>query len=385
MDIALVRGPYLNPNGVLPWDYLDSNYNDISITAFKSEPQRFDTTWLDMEVRSLSWLDGAVTLFGREHICWKMLSRFELPRTVLRGISTLADEFDVVHTSENFNLFSLQAARSAAGSDCNFAFTAGENIPFYPGNCLTWQVKRYVNSRADGATATTQAGKRALIHEGIDPDDIVVVPNTVDTDRFDRERPAIRNLDLPTALRDAYNVLFVHGLREQKGVSYLLDAFDSFGEVAPEANLILVGQNHLDSGTYDRRIAENEAVHHVEYVPNEDMSELYNLADVFVLPSITMADNEEQFGMALIEAMACGLPSIVTDVGGLPHVAEDGETSIIVDERSADALSTALMRLFEDPNERTRMGECAYEYARENYTAEVVADRLYRFYTTVVR
>jgi len=383
MDIALVRGPYLNPNGVLPWDYLNSNYDDITVTAFKSDPERFDTNWLDMEVRSLSWLDGKVKLFNREHICWRMLSRLDLPRTVLRGVSSLVDEFDLIHTSENFNLFSLQAARAAAGTDCNFAFTAGENIPFYPGNCLTWQVKRYVNAQADGATATTQAGKRALIHEGINFDDIVVIPNTVDTNRFDRGPPTLRNLNLPTALRYEYNVLFVHGLREQKGVQYLLEAFSCFSEVAPESNLILVGRNNLDSETYNQQITGNEAVNHVKYVPNENMSELYNLADVFVLPSITMKDNEEQFGMALIEAMSCGLPSITTDVGGLPHVNEDGETGIVVEERSVDALTTALVRLFEDSKERSRMGERAYAYVRKNYTSEVIADRLYRFYSTI--
>lgn len=385
MDIALVRGPYLNPNGVLPWDYLNANYDDISVTAFSSDPQRFDTAQLDMEVRSLRWIDGTVTLFGREYLAWKMLSRYGLPRAALRGISALAEEFDVIHTSENFNIFSMQAARVAAKTDCRFVFTAGENIPFYPGNCLTWQVKQYVNTRVDGATATTQAGKRALIHEGVDPDDIVVIPNTVDTDRFDRRQPAIEKLDLPSALEGGYNVLFVHGIREQKGVLYLLDAFEAFGEVAPEANLILVGQNYIDSGEYERRVAGNEAVHHVEYVPNEDMSELYNLSDVFILPSVTIQDNEEQFGMALIEAMSCGLPSIVTDVGGLPHVAEDGETSIVVNERSADALADALAHMFKNPDVRTRMSERAYEYVRENYTAEVVTDRLYQFYTSDIQ
>lgn len=383
MKIALVRGPYLNPNGILPWNYLDETYDDIKITAFKSDPARFDTSWLDLEVKSLNWPEGAIDGLGREYLLWSLLGRYDLPRTLLRGMQSLVKEYDIVHTSENFNIFSSQAAFGATRTDTSFVFTAGENIPFYPANPLTWAVKRYVNRRAEAATTTTMAGKRALIHEGIAPEDITVLPNAVDTNRFDEGPKRTAGTPLPPRLEHEFTILFVHGLQEQKGIRYLLGAFNCIASTFDGVNLLLVGNNKLPESYYQEHVGQNQDVYHIEHVPNEEISQLYNLSDVFVLPSVTIENNEEQFGMALIEAMACGTPSVVTDVGGLPHVAEEGHTSLVVPERSDKALAEAITELYHNNEKAETMGTNAYQYAREHYTPAVVGEQLYDFYTQI--
>lgn len=380
MKIALVRGPHLNPNGVLPWNYVDQEYEDISITGFKSYPERFDTSDLDMEVRSLRWLDGMVNGFGIEALPWTILGRKGLPRTALLGMRSIANEFDVVHASENFNLFSLQGAIASRNRNAHFVFTAGENIPFFPGNALTWQVKKVVNTHSVAATSTTQAGKRALIHEGMKPKDVRVIPNAVDTDRFDDDARRPDTHRLPDGSEAGFNISFVHGLKEQKGTEYLLRAFSRLQQDRDGVNLLLVGQNNLDERTYSEHVSGAPSVFHLEYIPNEEMSELYNISDVFVLPSITTKTNQEQFGMAVIEAMACGVPSVVTNVGGLPHVVDDGKTSIVIEERSVEELVEALTTLYEDAEYRETLASNSYDYVREHYTPEIVGKRLYDFY-----
>lgn len=379
MKIALVRGPYLRPNFVSPWEHL-SQHDDFEVTAFESDPPRFDTSDLQLPVERLSWLDGKIDAFGYDHVVDKGLAHLGLPHTVLTGIRRLARDYDVVHTSENFTLFSLQAALAAKRHDTTFVYSAGENIPHYPGNSLTWQVKKVVNRIAAGATTTTQFGKRALIHEGLDHSDVTVVPNAMDFEHFDKGSARAADLGLPDEFDDTFNVLFVHKLCEQKGVEYLLDAADELAADHPELRLIVVGSNQFDDDYYRRRVADRDHVHHVEYIENQRIGGLYNLSDVFALPSVTMEWNQEQFGMAVLEAMACGVPSVVTNVGGLPYVAAAGETSLVVDERDADALATAIERLYTDDALRQQLGEQSYRYVRDRFTTERVAESLRNFY-----
>ncbi|WP_079978691.1 glycosyltransferase family 4 protein [Halolamina sediminis] len=333
-----------------------------------------------MPVESLPWYDGKLSALGHEHFIYDAFCKFKLPRAVLGGIKDLTNKYDIIHTSENFNLFSAQAARACTNSDTDFVFTAGENIPFYPHSVPTSFHKSYVNQRADGATATTIQGKRALIHEGVPHSDIKVVPNALDTTEFEPDPTTAAEVGLPEICDEDFTFLFVHRLCEQKGTPYLVEAFERFQREASEGSLILVGSDSLDNDNIRQRIRDNPDIYHIEYVPYDEISALYNFSDVFVLPSVTVWYNEEQFGMALIEAMACGTPSVVTDVGGLPHVAQHGETSLVVDERSVSALYEAFSRLYEDEEFRSELARASRELVTENYAIDVVADQLRDFY-----
>lgn len=384
MKVALVRGPFLRASGVRPWERLHTHSDDFDITAFVSDPSRHDTSSLEMPVESLPWYDGKLSISGHEHFFFDALSKFKLPRAVLGGIRKLADEYDVVHTSENFNLFSLQAARACSKREAFFTFTAGENIPFYPHSLPTSLHKSYVNGHADGATATTIEGKRALIHEGVPHTDIDVIPNALDLSTFEPRQVGAAEVGLPDDLDDSFTLLFVHRLCEQKGTPYLVKAFERFQREVSDASLILVGADELDDESVRQHIDDNPDVYHLSHVPHDQIGDLYNFSDLFVLPSVTLWYNEEQFGMALIEAMACETPSVVTNVGGLPHVAQHRETSLVVDERSVSVLYEAFVTLYNDTDLRESLARSARRYAEEHYAPSVVADVLSSFYLDTV-
>lgn len=384
MKIALVRGPFLRPSGILPWEDLHNTYDEFEVTAFVSDPPLHDTSSLQLPVESLPWYDGKTPLLGYDHFVFYALRKFNFPRAILGGMKRLADRFDVIHTSENFNLFSAQAAKACADRDTKFAFTAGENISFYPDNIFTRWHKSYVNSSVDGATATTIEGKRALIHEGVPHQKINVVPNSVDTSDFSPQPVTAADVGLPPEFNNSFTILFVHRLCEQKGTPYLVQAFERFQEIAPDPTLILVGSREITEEKTNRRIEQNSSILHIPKISHDSISDYYNFSDLFVLPSVTMPSNEEQFGMSLIEAMACGTPSVVTNVGGLPHVAQHGETSLVVEERSSNDLLGAFETLFLDDQERKRLGRNSREYAEENYEVDVVAEGLRDFYVDVL-
>jgi glycosyltransferase involved in cell wall biosynthesis len=383
--VALIRGPYLRPDGVRPWEYLH-NETDHEVVAFESDPPRFDTDPLSMPVRQLSWPDGRLDLFGYEHIVSRAIRKLRFPSDYLVGLSSLTDEFDVVHTSENFNLFSLQAARATRGTDTLFAYSAGENIPYplYQHNPLLWRVKTSVNQCASGITTTTPLGKRALIHEGVSHEKLTVLPNAIDLDLF-RPKTGVDPTDigLPEELSTTTNLLFVHGLCEQKGTYDLLDAFRSLTRTHDDVRLILIGDNDLDdsSATF---VDQSDAIVWCEHIPYTSMPDLYSLADVTVLPSVTMPNNEEQFGMAILEAMACETATVVTNVGGLPYVVDENETSLVVPERDPAALADALSTLLSDHERRARLAKNGRDRASEQFSPKTIGNRLADFYDSII-
>jgi len=295
------------------------------------------------------------------------------------------NEFDIINTSENFNLFSLQAALACSSNRTKFVFSAGENIP-YPRsqhNPILWFIKKHINSKADAITATAPEGKRALIHEGVSHDKVTVVPNAIDIENFKpKSEVDPTELGLTQDIQNKQTILFVHGLHEQKGVHDILEAFESVRK-EHKVQLLLVGASKLDS-EQEREIQNDDAIQWLTHVPYESMPDLYNLADIFVLPSVTMVNNEEQFGMAALEAMSCEVPTVVSDTGGLPYVAEDGSTSIVVPERSPSDLSTALNRLVKSPGLQNELGDNARKRAKAKFSPDKVGETLRQCYNQVL-
>lgn len=384
--VALIKGPNLRDDGnVLVWEYLNQ-ISEYDVVAFASDPPRYNPTDIDLPVRKLPWLDGRYNLFGYEHFFSLALKKARLPAGYLRGIQPLVDEFDILHTNENFNAFSIQAALATRNSDTKFTFTADENIPYprFQQNPLLWKLKQFVNNSSDGIIAVTEATKRGLIHEGVPHNKINIVPSTVSLDSFNPDiHPEATRVGLPSTVDKEKLILFVHRLCEQKGTPYLLKAFEKIVANHSDVRLVLVGESQIQAELMDR-ISKNEQISWIERVPREKMPILYRISDIFTLPSVTMTNNEEQFGMSLLEAMASGLPAVVTDVGGLPHVADPGETALVVQERSSDELAAALETLIDDSNLRTQLGTAGRKRAEEVFAPTHVAESLKQFYDEVL-
>jgi glycosyltransferase involved in cell wall biosynthesis len=116
------------------------------------------------------------------------------------------------------------------------------------------------------------------------------------------------------------------------------------------------------------------------HIPYKRMPEVYNRSDIFVLPSVTMTNNQEQFGMAALEAMACEIPTIVTDVGGLPYVADSNSTSFVVEERNSGELRSAMEKLVESPELREQFGQAGRQRAESKFDKRAIARTLDNFY-----
>lgn len=117
------------------------------------------------------------------------------------------------------------------------------------------------------------------------------------------------------------------------------------------------------------------------YVPEEDKPEVYNCVDVFCMPSRKVGLNDvEGFGLTYVEAGACGVPSIGGADSGAEDAIIDGETGLIVDPYSPEAVAVALDKLFDSHGLRLRIGDRAIERANNELTWENCAKNILNFF-----
>jgi glycosyltransferase involved in cell wall biosynthesis len=231
--------------------------------------------------------------------------------------------------------------------------------------------------RADAFVAISSEIAEELEACGVDPSRIHRIPNGVDTERFRPAPPELQaqrraQLGLPEGGRV---VAYVGRLVRYKGLPVLLDAWRSLASSRPGCVLVLAGAGGRDLHDCEaelrdfvRRHALGERVRFAGEVA--DVAALLQAADAFAFPT-----ENEAFGIALVEAMACGLPVVSTAVGGLRDLVRDGDNALVVPPGDAPALARTLDRLLADADLRERLGRRARRDAVERYGIAGVVDR----------
>ncbi|MBM4196667.1 MAG: glycosyltransferase [Gammaproteobacteria bacterium] len=139
-------------------------------------------------------------------------------------------------------------------------------------------------------------------------------------------------------------VLFLGRLTAKKGVDVLLQAFALVTSRMPDALLLIAGEGE-ERAALERAAAGASGVRFVGYVEGERKRDLLRAAEVFVLPSVVAADGDaEGLPVALLEALAAGLPCVATDASGAEELLADGVSGFIVPQRDPQALAEAMLR-----------------------------------------
>lgn len=172
-------------------------------------------------------------------------------------------------------------------------------------------------------------------------------------------------------------VLFLGNLGERKGVPELLEAF---ARVSEASALLLAGGEETEgfNGIARERCEALGISHRVRFlgpVVGDAKAALLQRADIFVLPS-----RAEGLPMALLEAMACGLPVVSTRVGAIPSVVTQGIDGLLIDSGDVEALADSLRALCVDAGLRERLGRTARETCLAGYGVERTVDKLLVLY-----
>jgi N-acetyl-alpha-D-glucosaminyl L-malate synthase BshA len=227
---------------------------------------------------------------------------------------------------------------------------------------------------ASDAVTTPSAWLARATHETLGVPNTVaieVVPNFVDADRF-RPAPEARPLS------DAPVVVHVSNFRPVKRVADVIKVFARLRAARP-ARLRLVGDGP-DRPGIEAQVASLGLGADVEFLGERvDLPAVLADADLFLLPSET-----ESFGLAALEALACGVPVIASAVGGLPEVIPEGEVGFLCPLGDVAAMAAAARRLLDDAPLHRRLSQAARRLAETRYRVEPAVDRYVAVYRRVL-
>ncbi len=210
------------------------------------------------------------------------------------------------------------------------------------------------------------ATRNTLIEAGVSKRKIFVVPNGLRTPTTTiTQQEARARLGLPT---EAFIVASLSRLVKEKGIADLIMAIDSM----PDPNrclLLVIGGDGPDRAAFEQLAMQSkQRVKFLGYIP--DTADLYAAADVFALPS-----HMEGFGLVYVEAAFRGLPSIGTNIGGIPEVIIHERTGLLVPLGDRTGLATAIHRLQEDGALRRRLGDAARARALTEFSEVRMAEQ----------
>ena len=207
---------------------------------------------------------------------------------------------------------------------------------------------------------------------------IKIIPHGVDITRFN---PCIdgsmvrKNLEIKD---DETMVLSVQRLVRKKGVDWLINAIlEVIKKSARNVRFIIVGEGPEKNELIElaRKLKVSNSVDFTGFIASEEIARYYSASDILVLYSLY-----EQFGITLLEAMACGKPVISTRVGAIPEVVDHGKTGLLVPPKNPEALADAIMKLVKDEELRIRMGMEGRKKVEREYDWDVIVDNYLKLY-----
>lgn len=236
----------------------------------------------------------------------------------------------------------------------------------------TWLLERMIPVAYRGlpCIAVSESTREDLVRRGLDGADITVIRNGVELDRL---RPAAARFDEPT-------IVYLGRLKRYKRVDLVLHAVARLVRRGVDVRMIVAGKGDA-RGQLEQtaaRLGIGGRVRFAGFVSEKQKTELLARSWVHVLTS-----PREGWGIASVEASACGTPSVVSDSPGLRETVRHGETGVIVPHGDIDALAGALERVME-PERRDRMGGAARKMA-EGYSWDRAADAVEDFLESLAR
>ncbi|MEH7124287.1 MULTISPECIES: glycosyltransferase [unclassified Bacillus (in: firmicutes)] len=187
---------------------------------------------------------------------------------------------------------------------------------------------------------------------------IFVTPFGVDMAKF-KPLPGLKS-------EDHITIGTVKALEDKYGIADLIHAFADIYKSKNNARLLIVGDGRQRDEyiqlTRDLKI--DEVTTFTGRVPNDKVPEYINKMDVFAVPS---TEDSESFGVAAVESMACGVPVVVSNVGGLPEVVVEGKTGYVVPKENPKELAKAILSLVENKEKSREMGLAGIEHVKAHY------------------
>ena len=238
-----------------------------------------------------------------------------------------------------------------------------ETFPFNKGNQEREKQERIISLQSDSIIAWSLHEKKFIEQNfGVKSSKISVIPPGVDLDLFHpiNIQEARRKIHMQ---EDVRTILYVGRIERLKGLDMLLKALSQI-QHKDTFLYVIGGTNNTEEVNRLKKICIdlnlNEKVHFIGSISRAQLKYYYNSADLYVLPSYY-----ESFGLSVLEAAACGRPTIASKVGGLPSIIRDNETGFLLEQRSLGSLIKKIEILLNDKELSDTMGRAARKQAEK--------------------
>jgi len=240
---------------------------------------------------------------------------------------------------------------------------------FEPGERL-----RIPKKSVRGVIAVSQAVREDLVNNAKIPRELVRIVSTgVDLEAAGTCRKSRQKNEAPV-------IGTIGTLTPIKGNEHFLRAARALLDRGIEAYFVIAGRGE-ESGQLRKLAKELELTRNLTFVPDfSDNYEVLRALDVFVNPSL-----REGLGLTVLQAMACGVPTVCAASGGIHSFVIDGETGLMVPQRDPNSIATALVRLIEDREFSNKLAQNASKMVEQEYPLDKMIDEMLDLYGEVVR
>jgi L-malate glycosyltransferase len=307
--------------------------------------------------------------FARSH----MVTLYD-PRTIARSFADFRP--DVIHVEEEpQSLLSVETAilRAAFAPRAALTLFTWDNLlrsRRFPLGAAKKLLRRFTLSAADHLICGNRESERLALREGCAPATVVLPQFGLDpAEHAPGTEPELRRA---LGLGDGIVVGYAGRLVAEKGLRLLYAALAALPHLP--WRLLLIGGGALESEIVNEWIPRFPGkIVRVPPVGHAEVPRYLRAMDIFALNSYPVPVWKEQFGLALAQAMMLGLACLVSDVGALPEVA--GDAAVVVPERDAEKLRSALEAMLASPDFRESLGRRARQRALRHYTDDSIAAR----------
>lgn len=237
---------------------------------------------------------------------------------------------------------------------------------------------KYVLKTADKIVITQPSYLHSSAHLTEYRDKIEIIPNGVDVDKFKPEKMQT----------DDFSYIFFLSVLDEfhqyKGLDYLLKALKIVKDKIPNVKLIVGGKgvllHHYQEMAVSLGLMDN--VEFAGFIPDEQIVDYYNQANVFVLPSISSL--QEGFGIVALEALACQTPVVTTNIVGVAEDLKQIEGGLVIPPKDTKKLADAIIQILEDEQLQNEMGERGRKLVEKKYTWKGVASSMEKLYKNIL-
>jgi glycosyltransferase involved in cell wall biosynthesis len=268
----------------------------------------------------------------------------------------------------------LMNVKSVGFYHTDFALQAKEIVQDKSVSHMLEAYTKWFYSAVDEIRVPTKEYIRMLEGRGFEPTKMNLFKRGIDTQVFIPNVKGKEYLKERWGFNGDKTLLYVGRISQDKGLDFLLETFERIAEKRLSLRLLLVGD-----GPYllelKKRVNGTQSIFFAGRIDQEELPEIYSGADLFLFPSTT-----DTFGKAVLEAQACGLPAIVSDIGGPKELILDGKTGFVAQAGNhmdwAGKIERALSMIEHAPLSYQKMKEDARAHAMKNHDWEEALDSL---------